>query len=160
MIDGTLFRDVLSQFPSGVTIVTSRDAHGEPRGFTANSFCSVSLDPPLVCVCLARTARCHPVFASRDSFAVNFLRWEHAELANVFAGRGDDKFSQGSFRSHGPAAIALENALAVLVCSVHDRYEVGDHTMLIGEVRSAESSTGEPLVFHGRRFRRLAEPAC
>lgn len=160
MIDGALFRDVLSQYPSGVTIVTARDSGGEPRGFTANAFCSVSLDPPLVCVCLARSARCHPVFASKDSFVVNFLRPEHIELANVFAGKSADKFAHGAFSSNGPGTIAVENALAVLVCSVHARYEAGDHTMLIGEVRSAEFSSGEPLVFHGRRFRRLTELEC
>lgn len=160
MIDGLLFKDVLSQYPSGVTIVTTRDGDGEPRGFTANAFCAVSLDPPLVCVCLARSARCHPVFARRNSFVINFLRPEHVGLATVFAGKDADKFSHGEFSSHGHSAVTVANALAVLVCTVHARFEAGDHTMLIGEVRSADSSPGEPLVFHDRRFRRLTELEC
>ncbi|MFD0201639.1 MULTISPECIES: flavin reductase family protein [Saccharothrix] len=160
MIDGRLFRDVLSQYPSGVTIVTTRDGNGVPRGFTASAFCAVSLDPPLVCVCLARSARCHPAFAGTDTFVVNFLRPEHVDLASVFAGRDVDKFAHGGFAGDGASAVAVDNALAVLVCSVHARFEAGDHTMLIGAVRSVDSSPGEPLVFHGRRFRRLTELEC
>ncbi|RKT74712.1 flavin reductase ActVB [Saccharothrix variisporea] len=152
------FKAALARFPSGVTIVTTRAADGTPHGFTASAFCSVSLDPPLVCVCVAHSARCHPVFAQRDEFAVNFLRPEHADLAMRFASKEEDKFAGGPFRHDDPRLVFVEDALASLECVVHSRYEVGDHTMLVGEVRRAEVAPGEPLVFYNRAFHRVAEP--
>jgi flavin reductase ActVB len=157
MVDVTRFKAVLAHFPSGVTIVTALDDAGIPHGLTANAFCSVSLDPPLVCVCVARSARCHSVFLERDEFAINFLRPEHADLAMTFAGKHEDKFAHGPFRRTDRRVIVLDDALAVLECVVHSTHEAGDHTILIGEVRRADLATGEPLVFFNRAFHRVAE---
>jgi flavin reductase ActVB len=154
------FKEALAQFPSGVTIVTTRDAAGSPHGLTASAFCSVSLVPPLVCVCVARSARCHPVFACRDEFAINFLRPEHADLARRFARTGGDKFAHGPFRHTDRRMIVIRDALAVLECVVHSRHAAGDHTMLVGEVRRAQLSAGEPLVFFNRAFHRVVELGC
>lgn len=159
-LDPDRFRQALAYFPSGVTIVTALDTTGTPHGFTASAFCSVSLDPPLVCACLARSARCHPVFAACDEFAVSVLRPEHTELALRFARKGEDKFAHGRFRRTTRRAVVVADALAAVECVVHDRYEVGDHTMLIGEVQQVHLSTGEPLVFFNRTFHHLAEPTC
>jgi flavin reductase ActVB len=150
------FRGALSRFASGVTIVTARDAAGAPHGFTASAFCSVSLDPPLVCVCVARTARCHPVFAARDELAISILRPGHAGLALRFATRSPDKFAAGGFRATAAGHLVVDGALAVLECGVHGRYEAGDHTMLVAAVHRAEWSDGEPLLFYDRTFGTVA----
>ncbi|MDQ3403046.1 MAG: flavin reductase family protein [Actinomycetota bacterium] len=150
------FKAAMARFPSGVTIATTRDAAGTPHGFTASAFCSVSLDPPLVCVCVARSAICHPVFAERDEFAVNILRPEHVELAARFASRGADKFRDSAFELTDTGMVALDGALAVLECIVHSRHEAGDHTILVGEVRATRLDAGEPMVYFDRGFHRIA----
>lgn len=150
------FKAALARFASGVTIVTVRDAAGIPHGFTASAFCSVSLDPPLVCVCVAHTARCHGVFALQDEFAVSILRPGHADLALRFATRSPDKFGGGGFRTTETGHVVVADALAVVECGVHGRYEAGDHTMLVAAVRRAEWSDGEPLLFYDRAFGTLA----
>ncbi|PSL52690.1 flavin reductase ActVB [Saccharothrix carnea] len=153
------FKDAMARFPSGVTITTTLDAEGRPHGFTASAFCSVSLDPPLVGVCLARSATCHPVFAERDGFAVNVLRPEQADIAERFARKDVDKFGDGAFRSTATGHVVLDEALVVLECTVHSRHEAGDHTILVGEVRWTRLGTGEPMVFFDRGFRRIAATA-
>ncbi|ABD13481.1 hypothetical protein CcI156_21755 [Frankia sp. CcI156] len=96
--DPDQLREALAHFPSGVVIVTTRSETRTPHGFTASSFCAVSLEPPLVSVCLARAARCHPAFGGGDRFTVNMLRPGHVELARRFARSTGDKFEDGSFR--------------------------------------------------------------
>jgi len=153
LIDPASFKDTLALLPSGVVIVTTVDVDGVPHGFTASTFCSVSLEPPLVSVCLARSARCHPVFVVRDTFVVNLLRPCHAELAVGFARSGRDKFADGAFRRTAGDLPALEDALAVLECTAYGRYEAGDHTILVGRVhRALATIDGEPLVFYRRAF--------
>nr|WP_042193110.1 flavin reductase family protein [Kibdelosporangium sp. MJ126-NF4]CEL20572.1 Nitrilotriacetate monooxygenase component B [Kibdelosporangium sp. MJ126-NF4]CTQ89483.1 Nitrilotriacetate monooxygenase component B (EC 1.14.13.-) [Kibdelosporangium sp. MJ126-NF4] len=156
-VDAGQFKAALAHFPSGVTIVTAVDDAGIPHGLTASAFCSVSLDPPLICVCVARSARCHPVFLRHDQFAVNFLRPEHTDLAMTFAGKREDKFTGGPFRQTDQRTVVLDDALAVLECVVHSRHDGGDHTILVGEVRRAVLTAGEPLVFFNKAFHRVAE---
>lgn len=153
------FKDAMARFPSGVAITTALDADGRPHGFTASAFCSVSLTPPLVGVCLARSATCHPVFAERDAFAVNVLRHGQADIAERFARKGVDKFGRGPFRATDTGHVVLDEALVVLECTVHSRHEAGDHTILVGEVRQVRVGTGEPMVFFDRGFRRIAGTA-
>lgn len=155
--DSTRFKDAMAHFPSGVTITTTTDATGRPHGFTASAFCSVSLEPPLVSVCLARSATCHPVFAECAEFAVNVLRPEHAALASRFALSGADKFPDSGFRLTGAGMVVLDQALIMLECAVHARYEAGDHTILVGEVLRTRLGTGEPMVFFGRGFHRIED---
>jgi flavin reductase ActVB len=155
--DRTRFKDAMARFPSGVTITTTVDATGQPHGFTASAFSSVSLDPPLVSVCLARSATCHPVFAECTRFAVNVLRPEHTALAGRFALRGADKFPDSGFRLTDAGMVVLDQALITLECQVHARHEAGDHTILVGEVLRTRLDTGDPMVFFGRGFHRLEE---
>lgn len=158
LMEPASFKDALSLFPSGVAIVTTVDADGVPYGFTASTFCSVSLEPPLVSVCLARSARCHPVFAARDTFVVNLLRPFHAELAIGFARPDRDKFADGAFRRVAGDPPVLEDALAVLECTTYGRYEAGDHTILVGRVhRVTARIDAEPLVFYRRAFHNVGD---
>jgi len=150
------FRDVLARFPSGVTIATTRDSAGVPQGLTVSAFCSVSLRPPLVAVCVARSASCHPAFASGERFAVSVLARDQLDLALAFARTGTDKFAHGGLRGGTDGIDVVDGALAVLGCAVHSRHEAGDHTIVVGEVHQVEYGKGEPLVVFDRSFHRLA----
>lgn len=147
------FRDAMARFASGVTIVTTTDGAGRSWGFTASSFCSLSLQPPLVLVCLDRSADCYPVFRARPRFLVNILSTRHRELALHFATKGGDKFAAQPFVGHaGDGLPALPDAVATVTCRLRDCHDGGDHVILVGEVDSADVADGEPLVHAGRGF--------
>lgn len=147
-----LFRDALSRFPSGVTIVTTTGADGAWAGFTASAFCSLSADPPLVLVCLASRAECHPVFAAAERFAIHILQPRHRDTAVRFATRGADKFAGGAFSSDDHGLPALADAHARLICRSHARVPAGDHTILIGHVVDGSLGPGGPVLHYDRRF--------
>jgi flavin reductase ActVB len=147
------FREAMKRFASGVTIVTTVDRNGEWKGFTASAFCSLSLEPPLVLVCQARTSTSHDVFARCDRFLVNILGAEHQELALRFARRGGDKFSGGDFRPSRTWRLPLlPDALAVVGCELHARHEGGDHDIYIGAVSSCRVRDGAPILHFDSRF--------
>ncbi|MBO1332641.1 flavin reductase family protein [Streptomyces sp. VRA16 Mangrove soil] len=150
------FRSAMARFPAGVVVVTTRGARGEPRGFTASSFCSVSLDPPLVLVCLANTADSYAAFADCGHFAVSMLGPEHRPLAQRFATKGADKFAPDGL-SHTPSGLpVVAGALVELDCAVDARHPAGDHTILVGRVSGVRLGDGSPLVYYERNFRSLA----
>jgi flavin reductase ActVB len=152
------FREAMKRFASGVTIVTTVDQDGEWKGFTASAFCSVSLDPPLVLVCQARTSTSHAAFARCDRFLINILGAEHQELALRFARSGGDKFTGGEFRPSRTWGLPLlPDALAVVRCEVHARHEGGDHDIYIGEVRSCRVRDGAPVLHFDSRFWALTD---
>lgn len=145
------FKAAMSCFPSGVTIVTTRDRSGQPWGFTASAFTSLSLDPPLVLVCLAKSAQCHPAFQSADRWMIHVVGDEHADLAFRFASRGADKFGGGEFEDQDGLP-ALPGVPARIECAAHAKHDGGDHTILVGEVTEVELSNVSPAVYHDRRF--------
>jgi flavin reductase ActVB len=154
--DPQLFRDAMASFPSGVTIVTASDADGRWWGFTATSFCSVSMDPPLVLVCLANSAECHAAFRAATSWAVHVIHGDRAELALRFATRGADKFAGGSFRDGGDGLPVLDGAAMTLRCSLHAAYPAGDHTILVGRVDWTSIDEAQvPAVYFRRSFHAL-----
>ena len=144
--DPKTFRNALGQFATGVTIVTTRDASGNPVGVTANSFNSVSLDPPLVLWSLARTARSMAAFEQAGQFAVHILASDQDHLSNLFASRVEDKFAGLDVGSEGPPRI--EGCSARLVCETRHMYEGGDHVIMVGQVMDYESEGKPPLLFH------------
>lgn len=150
-------RNALSAFPTGVTIVTTTDDTGRWWGFTATSFCSVSMSPPLVLVCLSKSAECHPAFSAADEWAIQVLHQGHSDLATRFATRGADKFARGGFRTSEFGAPVLGEAVATLHCRLHERHDAGDHTILVGDVQRAEhTASAQPAVYCRRDFHRLA----
>lgn len=156
-----VYRQAMARFPTGVAIVTTDDEDGTPYGFTANSFCSVSLDPPLVLVCLARSANSFPVFARARHFAVSILRADHVELAKRFASKSPDKFAPGGFVRTAGGATVLGQALAALECGIDSRHLAGDHVILVGAVyRVLLADAGRPAVYFDRDFRRLCTADC
>ena len=154
-LDAALFRAALSRFASGVTVVTTRDAHGMDHGMTATSFASVSLDPPLILVCVDHTATMANAIMSGEYFAVHILAEGQASVSSGFARReATDKFA-GRRLSRGAGSIPLlDDALAQLECRVHARHPAGDHTVVIGEVIGCTLSEGDdtPLLYFRSRY--------
>ncbi|MFV2022760.1 flavin reductase family protein [Micromonospora sp. LOL_023] len=151
-ISRAAFRDAMASFPTGVAIITTLDNKGIAYGLTASSFCSVSLHPPLVSFCVAKSANCFPIFTRCKTFAVSVLRPQHAMLARQFADRSADKFASGGFRSTELGLPVAEDALTVVQCRVHDQHQAGDHVIIVGEVLTADTVPGTPLVFVRRTF--------
>lgn len=150
--DSRALRRALGAFATGVTVVTSRDADGAPVGLTANSFTSVSLEPPLVLVCIGEAAASFGVFRETDRFAVNVLRADQIEIARVFAAKGADRFAAVTWREVVTGAPVLDEAAAWFDCRTHGVTPAGDHVILIGEVVAFGESDAEPLGYHRGGF--------
>lgn len=150
------FRDAMARYPTGVAIITTGDDYGVPHGFTANSLCSVSMEPPLVLFCLASSANSYSAFQACSSFAVNVLAEGHAELARRFARKGGDKFADSPFVRVAGGLRVLEDAVSVVECQVYDRRDVGDHLMVIGLVRRVRVGSADPVIYVDRAFRSVA----
>ena len=148
------FRDVLGRFASGVTVVTSMSGD-EPIGMTCQSFCSVSLNPPLILFSPAKTSRAWPRIRQSGTFCVNFLAADQAEISNQMASRGSDKFAGISWTpSAATGSPVLEGVVGYVDCSVHAVYEAGDHYVVIGAVKDLQAAEGEdPLLFFEGRYR-------
>ncbi|RUT86817.1 MULTISPECIES: alpha/beta fold hydrolase [unclassified Mesorhizobium] len=145
--DGSDFRRALGSFLTGVTIVTTIGPEGEPRGFTANSFTSVSLDPPLVLVCIAHKAVGHPVFATSKSFAINVLNEDQKAASGIFASKAADKFAAVAWRPGRTGSPVLDGSVASFDCDMERLVDAGDHSILIGRVRDFEHNSAQPLGY-------------
>ncbi|HEY8543452.1 MAG TPA: flavin reductase family protein [Acidimicrobiales bacterium] len=156
-IDGTRFRAVLGRFATGVTVVTALD-DDEPVGLAANSFTSVSLDPPLVLFCAAKTSTTWPRIQAAGHFCVNVLGEHQEEVCRVFATKGARRFDRVGWRRGASGAPVLDDALAWADCTIHAEHDAGDHVIVVGRVLDLDAGDGEPLVFFGGRYRRLAPP--
>ena len=149
------FRHVLSHFASGVTVVTTWDADGRPTGLTASAFTSVSLEPPLILVCVDHKTQSYPALRASGRFAVNVLAAEHEALSRCFATTDADKFNGVGYRP-GPLGLPLlPEALAHLECRTVHAYPGGDHTIFVGEVEAAQARDGEPLLYFRGDYTRL-----
>ena len=149
------FKEAMSCFPTGATIVTTADASGHWWGFTASSFCSVSLAPPLVLTCLAKTAQCFPAFAAAQRWVIHFVHAGHADLAQLFATRGADKFADAGFGVGEHGLPVLADASVVLHCSAYAKNDGGDHSILVGRVDKTQIGRETPAVYFRRRFHAL-----
>jgi flavin reductase (DIM6/NTAB) family NADH-FMN oxidoreductase RutF len=155
------FRKALGQFSTGVTVVTTRGIDGRRVGMTANSFSSVSLDPPLVLWSLARQAPSLADFTAASHFAINVLAAHQHHLSRRFSTPLADKFG-GVDCSEGTAGVPLiDGAIARFVCRNVRQHDGGDHLIFIGEVERYERFEGAPLVFHAGRYQVTARhPEC
>ena len=152
--DPQAFRQALGSFATGVTIITTRDNNGEPLGLTANSFNSVSLDPPMVLWSLAKNAYSLPVFREAEHWAVHILSSSQADLSSRFAMRGEDKFAGIDVEDGIGKVPLLQDCMARFQCKTAFQYEGGDHVIFVGEVIDFEHTDTAPLVFHGGRYAR------
>ena len=147
------FRTALGMFATGVTIVTARSSTGELVGLTANSFNSVSLDPPLVLWSLARSAASMLAFSTGSHYAINILSADQQALALRFATKGVDRFANLTFADGASGAPLLNGAAAWFECFNRSRYDEGDHVIFVGEVERCSHRAGaSPLLFHGGKF--------
>lgn len=154
-IDKDVFRRVLSHFAAGVTVVTTVDREERPHGLTATAFTSVSLEPPLVLVCVDKQAETYSQFEPAGVFAVNFLSLEQRDISQRFATHGGDKFSGLSWRRGGLGAPLLDGTIGHVECRIRHWYDAGDHTIMVGEIESADAGDGEPLLHFRHDYRRV-----
>lgn len=154
--DQRIFRDALGCFATGVTIVTTLDPEGRLLGITANSFSSVSLDPPLVLFSLARKAYSFEAFQRSRHFAVNVLAADQSELSDTFAQALADKWAGVDFEVWDTDCPIISGALAQFECRTASSHDGGDHVVFIGAVeRMAFDHAKEPLLYYRGRYRKL-----
>ena len=145
-------RDALAQFATGVTIVCARAAHDRYVGFTANSFGSVSLEPPLVLWTISQRSASLAVFDATERYAINVLAAAQVELARRFSRPHADRFASVPFRLGWSDAPLIDGCVAWFECRHHAKYRTGDHMLFIGEVMTVERAPGASLVFQHGRF--------
>lgn len=154
--DVRTLRDALGCFGTGVTVVTTADQNGAPVGLTANSFTSVSLDPPLLLFCVARSAGSLAAFEASSTFAVNVLHIGQQPTSDRFARRSEDRFAETAFEIWHDGVPALIGSLAVFLCRKHAVHDGGDHRIFVGEVMRARfEPRRDPLFYFRGRYRRL-----
>ncbi|MGE6697970.1 flavin reductase family protein [Hyphomonas sp. NPDC076900] len=154
--DARTLRDALGCFATGVTILTARDSAGQPVGLTANSFTSVSLDPPLLLACIARSSASSEVFRASAHFAVNVLHIGQQPASIRFSRRDEDRFGATPWEPGLNGTPVLTGSLATFECARHDIHEGGDHIILIGQVERARfEPRRDPLLYFRGKYRRL-----
>lgn len=154
--DPRTLRDALGCFATGVTVVTCIDSAGKPVGLTANSFTSVSLDPPLLLVCIAKGAASADAMVGASHFAVNVLQTEQQPASIRFATRHEDRFGPNDWKPGEYGAPVLDQSLGVFECTVHAVHDGGDHHLLVGQVVKARFDGGlDPLLYFRGSYRRL-----
>jgi 3-hydroxy-9,10-secoandrosta-1,3,5(10)-triene-9,17-dione monooxygenase reductase component len=153
--DDARFRSVLGHFATGVTIITAVD-DGEPVGMAANSFTSLSLDPPLILFCVAHESSTWPRIERAGTFAVNILGEGHEELSRLFATRGADRFGATPWHTGVSGAPVLEEAIGYVDCRFEAEYPGGDHKIIVGRVLDLDVREGaRPLLFYRGGYERM-----
>ena len=154
------FRLALGQFATGVTVVTAERAPGRVHGMTANSFTSVSLDPPLILICVSHGAQLLPMVQRQKRFGVNILKDNQRAISEYFAGTEESAETEKQlglrYRWTETGVPLLEDALVHLACKAVDSHVAGDHTIFIAEVESVEIYDGEPLLYLRGNYRHVA----
>ena len=150
------FRDALGRFGTGVTVVTCNTATG-PLGITANSFASVSLDPPLVLWSPAKSSTRYPFFMAADHFAIHVVGADQAALCQAFAREGD-AFDQFEWARSAQNVPLLEGCLSRFECTKTAEYDGGDHSIVVARVTQVTTRDGAPLLFYSGRYGGFTEP--
>jgi flavin reductase (DIM6/NTAB) family NADH-FMN oxidoreductase RutF len=154
--DSRQFRDALGEFATGVTIICARTGNGRYAGLTANSFNSVSLDPPLVLWSLSRQSASLAAFETAERYSVNVLSAGQSDLARRFSRPHEDRFAGVAYRMGWADAPLIDGCAAWFECAHHTRHRAGDHMIFVGEVVTCERASGHGLVFHHGRFGSVA----
>ena len=142
------FRSVLGRFPSGVTVVTTKAADGSDQGMTVSAFCSVSLDPALVLICIEKTASVHQALTSAPGFVVNILSAKQEQIARRFSIVDIDRFEGVGFSRSQNGTVVLDDVLGVIECKRSALHDAGDHTIIVGEVEAGRTENGAPLLYY------------
>ncbi|MEV8568238.1 flavin reductase [Streptomyces sp. NPDC051322] len=157
-VDPDLVKGVHRKFITGVTVVTADD-DGTPRGLAVNAFSSISLDPPMVLVCVQRSSATHPVLHRASHLGISILAADQVDVAKVFASRADDKFAGLSWSRGGFGAPLIDRSCAQLEVEIGERLEAGSHTVFTGRVVSARHDDLAPLVYSGGGFFDISQTA-
>jgi flavin reductase (DIM6/NTAB) family NADH-FMN oxidoreductase RutF len=158
-ISETEFRNALSRFASGVSVVTTSDNQGRFYGITVSAFCSVSLEPPLVLICIEKSTASHFAIRESQAFIVNVLQHSQIAISQRFAEPVPDKFENVAYRPGISGIPCLEGSLANIECWISEIYEAGDHSVIVGSVESASVAGGDPLLYFRGRYGSLASDA-
>ncbi|MGO4479355.1 flavin reductase family protein [Massilia sp. 2TAF26] len=150
--DSAHFRQALSQFATGVTVITTRLADGSFRGLTASSFNSVSLEPPLVLWSLSGKANSLPIFSGNSHYVINVLSAGQEELARRFSRRSENPFASTDYELSRTGQPILKGVTAWFECHNRSRYPEGDHVIFVGEVEECAVHPQPALIFHGGQF--------
>lgn len=154
--DPVALRQAFACFPSGVTAVCGM-VEGRPNGMAASSFTSVSLDPPLASVCVARSSTTWPVLATLPSIGVSVLAEDHASVAGSLAAKTGDRFAEVGWEAAESGAVFVRGSSLWLECTVHDQLAAGDHDIVLLRITALQTYPDvAPMVFHGSRYRQLA----
>jgi flavin reductase (DIM6/NTAB) family NADH-FMN oxidoreductase RutF len=156
-IDPRELRNVMGNFATGVTIITTKDATGKPFGLTANAFSSLSLDPPLLLICVDKKVDCYACFEETKVFGVNFLSEGQDDLSTRFATKGIEKFEGVPYKLGQLGVALLDGAVAHIECKLANAYEGGDHTIYIGEIQNAAVLSDRPLLFFRGKYFKLPQ---
>ncbi|SPE40103.1 Flavin reductase domain protein, FMN-binding [Candidatus Sulfopaludibacter sp. SbA3] len=151
------FRRACGRFATGVTIASVLDADGAPHGLTVSSFASVSLDPPLILICLGHAVTCIDAFRSSRHFGINVLGEGQRELSDRFARKGGDRFDGLEWYRGESGVPLLPGVLAAIECRLHQRFTSGDHDIFVGEMIHVRAVEGSPLIHFLGRYGGLAE---
>jgi len=155
MTDSKTFRQCLGKFATGVTVVTCRDGNGNACGITANSFSSVSLEPPLVLWNIAKVSNSLQAYLDAEHFAVNVLACDQQSLSSHFASSDHTLFQHIDYSLTDGGAPALAGTLALFECRTHAIHDCGDHYIIVGEVTGFTFADGDPLLFFGGGYRNI-----
>jgi flavin reductase (DIM6/NTAB) family NADH-FMN oxidoreductase RutF len=155
MINKDEFRAALGRFASGVTVVTTKDAAGNLHGITVSAFCSVSLAPPLILICIDKHTGSHHAFEQNEFFTVNILREDQQHYSDQFASHLPDKFSSIEFYENENNVPVLKDVLANLECRRVNAHDNGDHTIFVGQIERTTVTDGKPLVYFHGNYRKL-----
>ncbi|MCM3653410.1 flavin reductase family protein [Metabacillus litoralis] len=147
-----IFKEVMGNYPTGVTILTTTDSEGTQVGLTVNSFASVSLDPLMILWSIDHRVSNIKAFVEGGKFAVHILAGDQQELCKTFASKNIDRFSHCTWNLSDNQLPIIEGAFAVLECKTFKTVEAGDHTILIGEVINIQKDDKEPMLYHRRHF--------
>ncbi|HEY4217083.1 MAG TPA: flavin reductase family protein [Gemmatimonadaceae bacterium] len=155
MIDSATFRSVLGRFASGVTIVTARDEAGMDHGMTVSAFCSLSLDPPMVLLCVDHAASMHDLLLGHPRFGISILSSDQEEYSRRFAREEDDRFDGIAYSRGEAGVVLLDDAVAHMECEITKHYDAGDHTIFLAAVQHAAPRDGRPLLYYRGGYAQL-----
>jgi flavin reductase (DIM6/NTAB) family NADH-FMN oxidoreductase RutF len=150
------FKAALGRFASGVTVVTTKDSDGKLHGLTVSAFCSVSMNPPLILVCILKTTGSYSSFEESKAFVVNILDESQQHASNHFASHLADKFVGQKYQLNENGLPVLADCLVNLECDLKHSYDGGDHTIFVGEIKTATIHEGKPLVYWFNKYRQLS----
>ncbi len=151
------FRRACGRFATGVAVATVLDSKSVPHGLTVSSFTSVSLDPPLILICLGHAVTCIEAFRAASHFGINVLSEAQRDISDRFARKGHDRFNGTPWVGGQTGVPLLPEALAHMECAVHERFVSGDHDIFVGRMVRAEVADGDPLLYFASRYREIRE---